>query len=373
MEKIRVLVVDDSAFMRKVITDILSEDPGIEVIDRARNGLEGIKKVKELQPDVVTLDIEMPVMNGLDALEQLMQNHPVPVVMLSSLTKEGADATIRALELGAFDFVTKPSGSISLDLHTVGARIVSLVKQAAISKAKVKRTSGGGMTARPFANKFLAPSAPANKTAAVVRAVPAANTDITRSHASKLVAIGTSTGGPKALQTVLTALPADFPAPIVIVQHMPPGFTKSLAQRLDTLCQIKVVEAEDGQLVQPGTAYIAPGGFHFEVVQGTGANLTVHLHKAEARNGHRPSVDVLFESISKLARVSKWAVIMTGMGSDGTNGLRQIKASGSVTSVIEDESSCVVFGMPRAAIQAGLADQVVPLEQIAETLVKLVN
>lgn len=365
MGKIRVLVVDDSAFMRKVISDILSSDPAIEVIDRARNGLECMEKVKQLNPDVVTLDIEMPVMNGLEALEQLMRQHPLPVVMLSSLTKEGADATIRALEYGAFHFVTKPSGPISLDIHKVADGLVEVVKAAAKSKVRQRRTPSTSW------------ATPATVSPTPVKAVPAAP-EIQREPVipgrigSKLVALGTSTGGPKALQTLLCALPANFPAAIAIVQHMPAGFTKSLAQRLDSLCAINVTEAEDGQIIEPGTAYIAPGGFHFEV-QMSGGKMRVHLHQAEPRSGHRPSVDVLFESVSRLTNVDKWAIIMTGMGSDGTKGLKLMKETGHVTSIIEDESSCVVFGMPRAAIQAGLADNVVPLEKIAETLQKLLN
>ncbi len=380
MEKIRVLVVDDSAFMRKVISDILASDPAIEVIDRARNGLECLTKVKELNPDVVTLDIEMPVMNGLEALQQLMKDSPVPVVMLSSLTREGADATIRALELGAFDFVTKPSGPISLDIHTVKDSIISRVKAAAITKRRHKafRLPPGALNQPNPPTAKTSPPEPPVGSAPTVSTVPAAPPSKPTLHQlggkiSKLVAIGTSTGGPKALQTVLTALPANFPAPLVIVQHMPAGFTKSLAQRLDTLCAIRVVEAEDGQLIRPGTAYIAPGGYHLEVTQRSDGTLQTCLHQAEPRGGHRPSVDVLFESVGKLANVHKWAIIMTGMGNDGTKGLKQMKATGHVTSIIEDESSCVVFGMPRAAIQAGLADNIVPLDKIAETLVRLVN
>jgi len=363
MQKIRVLVVDDSAFMRKVISDLLSADPQIEVIDRARNGLECLEKVKQLQPDVVTLDIEMPLLNGLETLKRLMEEHPVPVVMLSSLTKEGADATIQALEWGAFDFVTKPSGPISLDIHKVANGILEKVKAAAQS-----RPSRAIIHKQP---KPL-PKPPEQPRTNRLPEPAASGQRMSGTAGQKLVVMGTSTGGPKALQTVLTAIPAHFSAPILIVQHMPPGFTKSLAQRLDSLCAIRVVEAMDGQSVEAGTAYIAPGGYHLEVITHLG-QLKVRLHQEDPRNGHRPSVDILFESASRLTSVSKWAIIMTGMGNDGTKGLQQMKASGHVTSIIEAESSCVVFGMPRAAIQAGLADKVVPLEQIADTLTMLVN
>jgi two-component system chemotaxis response regulator CheB len=377
MEKIRVLVTDDSAFMRKVISDILSSDPDIEVVDRAKNGLECVEKVKKWNPDVVTLDIEMPVMNGLEALELLMAQHPVPVVMVSSLTKEGADATIRALENGAFDFVTKPSGPISLDIHKVSEGIIEKVKEAAQTKGRWKRRS---LFDRLKNQRRPADVAKPTTVPASIQAPPAVSsppgfggTHVPNGQAvTKLVALGTSTGGPKALQTVLTSIPANFPAPIAIVQHMPAGFTKSLAQRLDTLSAIRVMEVEDGQELEAGTAYIAPGGYHFEVKQVNG-KLKAHLHQQEPRGGHRPSVDVLFESISELTNVDKWAIILTGMGNDGTKGLKRMKEKGSVTSIMEDESTCVVFGMPRAAIQAGLADHVVPLEKIAELLCRLLN
>jgi two-component system chemotaxis response regulator CheB len=245
--------------------------------------------------------------------------------------------------------------------------LVEVVKAAAQAKGKRRWA--------PSSLRKTAGTASASPAAASPPSVPpltAKERVSTGEEVTRLVALGTSTGGPKALQTFLTSLPADFPAAIAIVQHMPAGFTKSLAQRLDSLCAIKVTEAEDGQPIEPGTAYIAPGGYHFEVRQ-TGGKLKVHLHQAEPRSGHRPSVDVLFESVSRLTNVSKWAIIMTGMGSDGTKGLKLMKETGKVTSIIEDESSCVVFGMPRAAIQAGLADNIVPLEKIAETLQKLLN
>ncbi|MBO8162474.1 MAG: chemotaxis response regulator protein-glutamate methylesterase [Brevibacillus sp.] len=383
MRNLRVLVVDDSAFMRKVISDILTKDPQIEVVDRARNGEECIAKVKELKPDVVTLDIEMPVMDGLSALEILMKEHPLPVVMLSSLTREGADATIRALELGAFDFIAKTSGPISLDIQKVAEEIVEKVKAAGMARHRFNRwplaAHRSPLHTRSLPQPELQPSRlnkpEPERTDASGSKPPSQESSKVHAGgpANKLVAIGTSTGGPKALQTVLTSLPAHFPAAVVIVQHMPPGFTQSLARRLDTLCAIRVVEAVDGQPLEAGTAYIAPGGYHMEIVQRSSGQLVISLNQQEPRGGHRPSVDVMFESISHLKNVEKWAVIMTGMGKDGTNGLRQMKEMDQVTSIIEHESSCVVYGMPRSAIQAGLADKVVPLEKIAETLVQLVN
>ncbi|MED4582074.1 chemotaxis response regulator protein-glutamate methylesterase [Brevibacillus choshinensis] len=379
MSKIRVLVTDDSAFMRKVISDILSTDPDIEVIDRARNGLECIEKCKQLNPDVLTLDIEMPVMDGLTALKSLMRDHPLPIVMLSSLTREGADATIQALELGAFDFVTKPSGPISLDIHKVGDRLIERVKAAYLTKGRLQRQSAIQNTIKPPVSDPLQPVKPVvpvpvpETTVAtptvIERAMPPRRIGMAK---PRLVTLGTSTGGPKALQIVLTALPADFPAPIAVVQHMPAGFTKSLAQRLNTLSKIHVTEVEDGQVLEPGTAYIAPGGFHFEVRQVNG-RLQAHLHQEEPRGGHRPSVDVLFESVSRLTNVDKWAIIMTGMGNDGTKGLKMMKELGTVTSIVEDESTCVVYGMPRSAVHAGLADNVAPVDKIPVLLCKLVH
>lgn len=378
LRKIRVLVTDDSAFMRKVISDILSADPDIEVIDRARNGLECVEKCKQLDPDVVTLDIEMPVMNGLDALKILMNDHPVPTVMLSSLTREGAEATILALELGAFDFVTKPSGPISLDIHKVGDRLVERVKAAYTTKGRIRKSPASERDSQPPANELGSPGKLAalrnQKTAKAAAPAPAdaAPPRVLGSARQRLVVLGTSTGGPRALQTVLTAIPADFPAPIAIVQHMPAGFTKSLAQRLNTLSHIRVTEVEDGEVLEPGTAYIAPGGFHFEV-QYINGRLQAHLHQAEPRGGHRPSVDILFESASHLTNVDKWAIIMTGMGNDGTKGLKLMKDQGVVTSIVEDESTCVVYGMPRSAVLAGLADNVAPVDKIPELLCKLVH
>ncbi|KQL44404.1 chemotaxis protein CheY [Brevibacillus choshinensis] len=377
MSKIRVLVTDDSAFMRKVISDILSTDPDIEVIDRARNGLECIEKCKQLNPDVLTLDIEMPVMDGLTALKSLMRDHPLPIVMLSSLTREGADATIQALELGAFDFVTKPSGPISLDIHKVGDRLIERVKAAYLTKGRLQRQSAIQNTIKPLESDPLQPVKPVAPVpvttvatpTVIERALPPRRIGIAK---PRLVTLGTSTGGPKALQIVLTAIPADFPAPIAVVQHMPAGFTKSLAQRLNTLSKIHVTEVEDGQVLEPGTAYIAPGGFHFEVRQVNG-RLQAHLHQEEPRGGHRPSVDVLFESVSRLTNVDKWAIIMTGMGNDGTKGLKMMKELGTVTSIVEDESTCVVYGMPRSAVHAGLADKVAPVDKIPELLCKLVH
>ncbi|WP_134700393.1 chemotaxis response regulator protein-glutamate methylesterase [Ammoniphilus sp. YIM 78166] len=361
MRKIRVLVVDDSAFMRKMISDILSQDPEIEVIDRARNGLEATEKVKALLPDVVTMDVEMPVMDGLAALEYLMKHHAVPVVMLSSLTQEGAAATMKALELGAVDFIRKPSGSISLDIHKVQDQIISKVKAA--SMAKVNRQPlplrSNEQILEPmkfdnFRNKATFP--------------------ISQSELSNIILIGTSTGGPKALQIVLSSLPKDLPAAVLVVQHMPPGFTKSLSQRLDSLSSLHVVEAEDGMEIKKGTVYIAPGDYHMTVKKKGSGTLHVALNQEEPRAGHRPSVDSLFESVAAMSMPTTYAVIMTGMGSDGTKGLQALKATGKCQeAVAEDETTCVVFGMPKSAIASGNVDTVLPLSKIGAYLTKVIH
>ncbi|MCH1623764.1 protein-glutamate methylesterase/protein-glutamine glutaminase [Ferdinandcohnia quinoae] len=350
MEKINVLIVDDSAFMRKLISDFLTEDPRIEVIGTARNGVDALEKVKKLQPDVVTMDVEMPMMSGIEALKKIMETMPLPIVMLSSTTKEGAENTIFAMQYGAVDFIQKPSGPISIDLHNIKEEIVTKVVQA--SKANIK-------SLKISIKMEKIPTKTDNYSKIELRT--------TTNNLKKLLCIGTSTGGPRALQQVLTKFPSDYPAPILIVQHMPPGFTKSLANRLDTLCNIHVKEAEDGELIKIGTAYIAPGGYHLKVKK-IGTTLAVQLDKNDIRNGHRPSVDVMFESVSELNDYEKIAVIMTGMGSDGSIGLKRLKETGQVISVAESKETSVVFGMPKAAIETNLVDKVVSLDKIAETI-----
>ncbi|WP_199617992.1 protein-glutamate methylesterase/protein-glutamine glutaminase [Paenibacillus alkalitolerans] len=362
MPPYRVLVVDDSAFMRKFITDLIAEDSRFTVVAAVRNGREAVESVMRLRPDAVTLDVEMPEMNGLEALDAIMRDHPTPVIMLSTLTKQGASQTMRALEIGAFDFVQKPSGSISLDLHLVKEDLLEKLHAAAASgSAAARRTVLPQRAMRADAGK------PPDKT---VARRPGGMGEPTARRG--LVAIGTSTGGPKALQLVLTQLPSDYPFPIAIVQHMPPGFTKSLAQRLDSLCEIQVREAEDGMRLEPGTAYIAPGGRHMKVVREM-ERLTIRLSGEPLRNGHRPSVDVLFESIAPLAEFERTAVIMTGMGSDGARAMKLLRDSGVTNTIAEDQSTCVVYGMPRAAVEMGCAKAVVPLDRIPDRLLKAAN
>lgn len=367
LAKVKVLVVDDSAFMRKLISDFLAEAEEIEIIGTARNGEDAIKKWRELNPDVITLDVEMPVLNGLEVLKIIMDERPVPIIMLSSTTREGADNTLQAIQAGAFDFVAKPSGSISIDLHKVKAEMIEKVLSASKANVlKLNHTSQQKMLAKPVKK-------PDRLIEIDRKAKPASfSVGINKPNQSKkLVCIGTSTGGPRALQQVLTSLPADLDAPILVVQHMPAGFTKSLANRLDSLSHIAVKEAEDGELLQKGTAYIAPGGWHLEV-KSIGSGLAVSLTQSDVRNGHRPSVDVMFESVSKIAHFMKVAVVMTGMGTDGAKGLVEMKKTGSVKAIAESQETSIVFGMPKAAIATNLVDEVANVDEIAESIMKYI-
>lgn len=356
--KIQVLVVDDSAFMRKIISELLTEDPEIEVIGTARNGADSLKKIEELKPDVVTMDIEMPVLDGISTLREIMERFPLPVIMLSSLTQEGAKETIKALELGAVDFISKPSGTISLDIHKVKDELLEKVKIAARCKGKIM--------ANQSQEKALDHQ---SKSALPVREWHASHKS---AQLQTIIAIGTSTGGPRALQNVLIGIPKDIPAPIVIVQHMPQGFTKSLAERLDSLCEIRVVEAVDQMPLEKGVAYIAPGGNQMGVVE-DGGKYHLHIDKqAEPVSGHKPSVDYLFHSVAALSIPKKIIVIMTGMGGDGSKGLIAIKQK-EAYAIAEAESTCVVFGMPKVAIQTGKVDKVLPVDQIAAQIVNYVH
>lgn len=358
--KINVLVVDDSAFMRKVITDMLESDERINVIATARNGQEALNKLKDITPDVITLDVEMPVMDGLTTLKQIMNMKPVPVLMISSLTTEGAIETIKAFEYGAVDFIAKTSGAISLDLYKIKDEIIHKVLIA--SKVKIKNVMPTSLTKRN--KKTALPRKKSNNEANVK-----GDSHDRTSTFSKIVAIGTSTGGPKALQEVITRLPKNFQAPVFVVQHMPPGFTKSLADRLNSLSEIKVKEAIHNEEVQNGVVYIAPGGFHLQVRK-TGNQLTVHLDESPPRRGHRPSVDVMFESLSHLKGYKLIAVIMTGMGRDGTEGLLTLKKESNCYAIAESEESSVVFGMPKSAILTNEVDEVVHLKEIASRIMK---
>ena len=344
MAKIKVLVVDDSALMRQLLTKILIHDSEIEVVGAAADPLIAWKKIQELSPDVLTLDVEMPKMDGLTFLSKLMAARPMPVVMVSSLTARGAETTLKALELGAFDFVTKPSIDVTNGTAQISEDIITKVRAAATSRVR-RRATGPKLAGPPLA--IQAPKGLAEAT-------------------DKVIAIGASTGGTEALARVLPALPADTPG-TVVVQHMPKAFTSAFAQRLNGLCRMRVKEAEDGDRILRGTVLVAPGDYHMEVVR-RGAAYYVKLNQQPQVNGFRPSVDVMFHSCANQLGRHATAAILTGMGRDGAAGMLAMRGVGSYT-VAQDEESCVVFGMPKEAIAMGGAVRVVPLERIAGELI----
>jgi two-component system chemotaxis response regulator CheB len=345
MAKIRVLIVDDSALMRQMLTALLSKDPDIEVIGVAPDPYAAREKIKALNPDVLTLDVEMPKMDGLTFLEKLMRGHPMPVVMVSSLTEAGCQTTLRALELGAVDFITKPKLDLQEGMEELAQDIIAKVKAAAV--ATVKRQASG---VRREMTPLTPHPSPLTSRGAMIK-----TTD-------KIIAIGSSTGGTEAVKEVLEVLPPNTP-PILITQHMPERFTKTWADRLNSLCRISVKEAEDGDSVLPGHALIAPGSYHMTLVR-SGARYTVNINQDPPVNRHRPSVDVMFASVARYAGANAVGVILTGMGGDGAKELLAMKQAGALT-IAQDEASCVVFGMPKEAIKLGGVDQVLPLVDIA--------
>ncbi|MGH7766165.1 MAG: protein-glutamate methylesterase/protein-glutamine glutaminase [Candidatus Binatia bacterium] len=347
MEKTKVLIVDDSALIRQVLTGLISHDPGLEVVGVAADPYAAWDKIKALHPDVLTLDVEMPRMDGLAFLERLMRARPMPVLMVSSLTEKGCENTLRALELGAVDFVTKPKIDIKNGTVGLADEIIAKLKIAARANVRPRQKLGADELARLNA---LRSEAPAKGT-------------------QKVVAIGASTGGTEALREVLTALPADAPG-LVIVQHMPEHFTRAFAQRLDKLCQIRVQEARDGDRILPGHALIAPGNYHMGVNR-NGAHYNVEIFMGEPVNRHRPSVDVLFQSCARHLGRNAIGVIMTGMGDDGARGLLAMRQTGART-LAQDEASSVVFGMPNAAIEIGAVADVVGLTMIANRVAHIV-
>ncbi|WP_397537531.1 chemotaxis response regulator protein-glutamate methylesterase [Rummeliibacillus pycnus] len=369
----KLLIVDDSAFMRKMISDFFGDHPHIKVIGTARNGKDAIRKIQMLKPDVVTMDVEMPEMNGLEALKVIMKECPVPVVMLSSTTKSGAKITLEAMASGAVDFVAKPSGPISLDLYKIQSEVIRIVENAAtvhVSKLRHAEQKDLEKTTIPKEKVSTLSHSSVNTKDDIQRGIQVNPPVKWNSHSKKMVLIGTSTGGPRALQEVITRLPQNIPAPILIVQHMPEGFTKSLANRLDQLAKITVKEAEQGDILQAGVAYIAPGGFHLHIRK-VGMSYCIELDQSEPpRGGHRPSVDVMFEDNSKYNDFDKIAVIMTGMGSDGTKGLQALKNNGNVIAITESADTCVVYGMPKSAYATGLVDEVADVDDISNIIMK---
>jgi two-component system chemotaxis response regulator CheB len=350
---ISVLVVDDSAFMRKMITEILAEDPALRVIGQAYDGEDALNKLALLKPDVITLDVEMPRLDGLDALEQIMKRRPTPTVMLSSRTQAGAETTLRCLERGAVDFIAKPSGTISLDIRLIAAELVSKVKAAAGVRASRLMPRSASLSP---ALSLKGDEPPAS------RATQARE----RTHRPGVLVIGASTGGPRALQTLVPALPAHLPVPAVIVQHMPSGFTASLARRLDDASPLCVREAIEGDPLRPGVVLVAPGGHHLMFDAHGAARLT----DEPPIHGVRPAVDVTVASLAKLYGPRVVAVLLTGMGRDGARGLKTVSDGGGHT-LAEDETTCVVYGMPKAAAEMGAVHQLLPLGQLADAVASL--
>jgi two-component system chemotaxis response regulator CheB len=349
LKKIRVVVVDDSALVRSLLADIINRQKDMECVGTANDPLVAREMIRELNPDVLTLDVEMPKMDGIDFLGRLMRLRPMPVVMISTLTERGADVTMKALELGAVDFVAKPRIGVADGIKELAMQIVDKVRIA--STAHIKRAS--------------TPASAAPGAAGAPAAARPTNTPLGRLSTEKLICIGASTGGTEAIREVLVQMPADAPG-IVITQHMPPGFTTSFAARLNGLCQITVKEAVHGERILPGHAYIAPGGKQFRVDR-SGANYVAVVEDGEPVNRHKPSVEVLFKSAAAVVGRNAYGIMLTGMGNDGAKAMREMKDAGSYN-YVQDEASCIVFGMPREAILHGAADEVLPLTAIAPAL-----
>jgi two-component system chemotaxis response regulator CheB len=361
MSKIRVVVVDDSALVRSLLTEIINRQHDMTCIGSASDPYAAREMIRNLNPDVITLDVEMPRMDGLDFLSKLMRLRPMPVVMVSTLTERGAEVTLRALELGAIDFVAKPKIGIADGLKQLADDITDKIRTA--SKARVSKPQ-----AAPGVHGAAAGSAAAGGAGAAAGA-PARPpmAALGRLSTEKLIFIGASTGGTEATKEVLVNLPPDSPA-VVITQHMPPGFTRSYANRLDGLCKIRVKEAVDGERILPGHAYIAPGGFHLSVER-SGANYIARVADGEPVNRHKPSVEVLFESAARVVGQNALGIMLTGMGADGARAMKTMRDAGSYN-VCQDEATCVVFGMPREAIAHGAAHEVLPLGRIAEHVIE---
>ncbi|MBD2845268.1 chemotaxis response regulator protein-glutamate methylesterase [Paenibacillus sp. IB182496] len=396
MAPYRVLVVDDSAFMRKIITDLIVRSPKFSVVATASTGAEAIEALLKWRPDVITMDLEMPELNGLEALKRIMRVKPTPVIMLAGISEDGTKETIKALQLGAFDFIRKPTSATHVEklgrlLHeklliavqtshrhqawrmvdpTIYRRPLPLPERKPLPPPKEAQKPPAPLPVKKERQpaKPQAGAVPPRKEKAHTAAAEAGLSGIFED----IVAVGTSTGGPRALHQLIASLPAHFPAPVLVVQHMPPKFTRSLAQRLDSFSKLRVVEASQGEPVLAGTVYIAPGGYHMALAQES-KGFAIRLTEDAPRGGHRPSVDVLFESLLPHTRLRQHAVVMTGMGSDGSAGLHALTRRGIATAIAEAEQSCVVYGMPRAAVERGGATTVLPVHEIAAYLVRAVQ
>lgn len=362
---IKVLVVDDSSFFRRRVSEIINSESRLEVIDVAVNGREAVEKAKTLKPDVITMDIEMPVMDGITAVREIMAASPTPILMFSSLTHDGAKATLDALDAGALDFLPKKFEDIARNrdeaVSLLQQRVIQIASKRAFMRRPIARpaTTATSSTARPLASRTAAPtaSAPSRPMAAKFRA---------SGKKYQLTAIGTSTGGPVALQKILTRLPVNYPHPIVLIQHMPATFTAAFASRLNTLCKIQVKEAQDGDVLQAGVAYLAPGGKQM-MVDGRAGAARLRIIDGGDRMNYKPCVDVTFGSAAKVYGDKVLSMVLTGMGADGREGARMLKSAGS-TIWAQDEESCVVYGMPQAVAKAGISTEDLPLERIAERM-----
>ncbi len=358
MKKIKVLVIDDSALVRQMLSDILNKDKAVEVIGTASDPLVAREKIKKLQPDVLTLDVEMPNMDGITFLSNLMRLRPMPVVMVSTLTGKGADITLEALELGAVDFVTKPKLDFANTIEAYSEELVGKVKIAAVAKIRSRDT-------KKSATQILGNIAPKHDASAIIgRNAGISNFKTT----DTIIAIGASTGGTEAIREVLEVLPPDTPG-TVIAQHIPEGFSTSFSNRMDKLCAMKVYEAKDGQQVLPGHVYIAPGSQHL-LIERSGARYICRLNDGPPVNRHKPSVDVLFRSVANHAGKNAIGAILTGMGDDGAKGLKEMQEHGAAT-IAQDEKTSVVWGMPGEAVKQGGVDQILPLTKIPQELLNL--
>lgn len=353
----KVLVVDDSALMRQEISKMLETDSTLQVVGSARDGVQALERIRQLNPDVVTLDVEMPRMNGLECLKNIMRDMPRPVIMVSALTQEGAEVTIEALEYGAFDFIQKPSGSISLDISVRARQLIDKIKAAATASRRMRRTPVPPLRAKPKPPSRLELSRPKIM-------LPG------KLEASHIIGIGISTGGPKTLQRLLPELPGDLNCSILLVQHMPEKFTATLAKRLDQSCQMHVKEAQDGEIVERGTIYVAPGGQHMSITARNPRIRFIQIKKGYESDINRPSVDVLFHSLCDGLQQNWLGVLLTGMGSDGADGLFRLRNLGGHT-LVQDEATSTLFGMPKRAIEKGAACEVLPLDKIPGRIVEL--
>ncbi len=367
---VKVLVVDDSSFFRRRVSEIINGHPQLEVVDVATNGREAVQKAAEIKPDVITMDIEMPVMDGITAVREIMKANPTPILMFSSLTHEGAKATLDALEAGALDFLPKKFEDIARNRDEATQLLQQRVVEISRKRLGMRRStlSSRPLTSSPLRQPTRTPLGRQPAPAPAGEKRPLASTAKFRATGKKyqLTAIGTSTGGPVALQKILTSLPANYPHPIVLVQHMPSTFTAAFASRLNTLCKIDVKEAQDGDILRPGVAYLAPGGLQM-MLDGRPGAARIRIVDGGDRMNYKPCVDVTFGSAAKVFQDKVLSMILTGMGADGREGARMLKSAGA-TVWAQDEESCVVYGMPQAVAKAGISTEDLPLDRIAERM-----